>query len=81
MREPTRFSGQRDTRAGRKLVRPTIFPARTPPNSKSPAIADGALPRSSRAGYLRVAHMYMLISIPTVTSTIFGAFQAIWLSL
>jgi hypothetical protein len=35
------------------------------------------LPRSSRAAYLRVAHMYMLISIPTDTSTIFGAFQAI----
>ena len=35
------------------------------------------LPRSSRAAYLRVAHIYMLISIPTDTSTIFGAFQAI----
>jgi hypothetical protein len=33
------------------------------------------------AAYLRVAHIYMLISIPTDTSTIFGAFQAIWLSL
>src|SRR6478752_2679098 len=32
---------------------------------------------SSRAAYLRVAHIYMLISIPTDTSTIFGAFQAI----
>jgi hypothetical protein len=32
------------------------------------------------AAYLRVAHIYMLISIPTDTSTIFGAFQAIWLS-
>jgi hypothetical protein len=31
--------------------------------------------------YLRVAHIYMLISMPTDTSTIFGAFQAIWLSL
>jgi hypothetical protein len=30
---------------------------------------------------LRVAHIYMLISIPTDTSTTFGAFQAIWLSL
>jgi hypothetical protein len=29
---------------------------------------------------LRVAHIYMLISMPTDTSTIFGAFQAIWLS-
>jgi hypothetical protein len=31
--------------------------------------------------YLRVAHIYMLISMPTDTSTIFGAFQAIRLSL
>src|SRR6476646_1660851 len=29
------------------------------------------------AAYLRVAHIYMLISMPTDTSTIFGAFQAI----
>ena len=33
------------------------------------------------AAYLRAAHIYMLISMPTDTSTIFGAFQAIWLSL
>src|SRR6185369_12414990 len=31
--------------------------------------------------YLRVAHIYMLISMPTDTSTICGVFQAIWLSL
>jgi hypothetical protein len=30
------------------------------------------------AAYLRVAHIYMLISMPTGTSTIFGAFQAIF---
>jgi hypothetical protein len=30
------------------------------------------------AAYLRVAHIYMLISMPTDTSTIFGAFQAIF---
>jgi hypothetical protein len=30
--------------------------------------------------YLRAAHAYMLISMPTGTSTIFGVFQAIWLS-
>jgi hypothetical protein len=35
----------------------------------------------SATAYLRVAHIYMLISMPTDTSTIFGAFQAIWLSL
>src|SRR3954464_9071988 len=34
----------------------------------------------SLAAYLRVAHIYILISMPTGTSTIFGAFQAIWLS-
>jgi len=33
------------------------------------------------AAYLRVAHIYMLISMPTDTSTIFGAFQAIGASL
>jgi hypothetical protein len=33
------------------------------------------------SAYLRVAHIYMLISMPTDTSTIFGAFQAIELSL
>ena len=32
------------------------------------------------AAYLRVAHIYMLISMPTGTSTIFGAFQAIFCS-
>ena len=32
------------------------------------------------AGYLRAAHAYMLISMPTGNSTIFGAFQAIRLS-
>jgi hypothetical protein len=31
--------------------------------------------------YLRAANAYMLISMPTGTSTILGAFQAIWLSL
>jgi hypothetical protein len=30
------------------------------------------------ADYLRAAHAYMLISMPTGTSTIFGAFQAIF---
>jgi hypothetical protein len=29
------------------------------------------------ASYLRAAHAYMLISMPTGTSTIFGVFQAI----
>jgi hypothetical protein len=33
--------------------------------------------RLSRAAYLRAAHAYMLISMPTGTSTIFGVFQAI----
>jgi hypothetical protein len=30
------------------------------------------------AAYLRAAQAYMLISMPTGTSTIFGAFQAIF---
>jgi hypothetical protein len=31
----------------------------------------------AEAAYLRAAHAYMLISMPTGTSTIFGVFQAI----
>ena len=48
--------------------------------TEKPGIADGASIQNDAAAYLRVAHMYMLISMPTGTSTIFGAFQAIWLS-
>jgi hypothetical protein len=33
--------------------------------------------QSFAAAYLRAAHAYMLISMPTGTSTIFGVFQAI----
>ena len=36
-----------------------------------------AKPLAIAAGYFRAAHAYMLISMPTGTSTIFGAFQAI----
>jgi hypothetical protein len=36
--------------------------------------------RSSRRDYLRAAQAYMLISMPTGTSTIFGVFQAIGVS-
>jgi len=43
---------------------------------KAPPLLTG-LCLAVRAAYLRVAHIYMLISIPTDTSTIFGAFQAI----
>ena len=34
----------------------------------------------SPVAYLRAAQAYMLISMPTGTSTIVGVFQAIWLS-
>jgi hypothetical protein len=48
-------------------------------------ITPGGPPASKReanaAAYLRAAQAYMLISMPTGTSTIFGVFQAIWLSL
>ena len=50
-------------------------------NRKAPPLLTGLLIRNDAAAYLRVAHIYMLISMPTDTSTIFGAFQAIWLSL
>ena len=53
----------------------------TKSQQESPAIADGASTRNDASAYLRVAHIYMLISMPTGTSTILGAFQAIWLSL
>jgi hypothetical protein len=36
--------------------------------------------QSPNAGYLRAAQAYMLISMPTGTSTIFGVFQAIRVS-
>ena len=36
--------------------------------------------RADASPYLRVAQTYMLISMPTCTSTIFGVFQVIWLS-
>src|SRR5271168_5235927 len=40
------------------------------------------LPEPGRTlrSYLRAAHAYMLISMPTGTSTIFGVFQVIWVS-
>jgi hypothetical protein len=48
---------------------------------RTPATARRRNCRSSRAGrlivYLRAAQAYMLISMPTGTSTIFGAFQVI----
>src|SRR6266702_8273349 len=58
------------------------------PASNTAPLSDRVRPRRSTcvkrrtigAGYLRAAHAYMLISMPTGTSTIFGAFQAIWLS-
>src|SRR4030088_638704 len=44
-------------------------------------VTPGGPPSSKRestaSAYLRAAHAYMLISMPTGTSTIFGAFQAI----
>jgi hypothetical protein len=36
--------------------------------------------RSFWCSYLRTAQAYMLISMPTGTSTIFGVFQVIWIS-
>jgi hypothetical protein len=42
--------------------------------------AVGCRSRAERFAYLRVAQTYMLISMPTCTSTIFGVFQVIRLS-
>jgi len=43
-------------------------------------IAAGAGQIVSNADYLRAAQAYMLISMPTGTSTIFGVFQVIPIS-
>ena len=48
---------------------------------ESPAAIGGTLLVRAATAYLLVAHMYILISIPTETSTIFGAFQTILFSL
>ena len=37
-------------------------------------------PGRTLRNYLRAAQAYMLISMPTGTSTIFGVFQVIWVS-
>ena len=42
-----------------------------------PRTADAAQGRAVRSLYLRAAQAYMLISMPTDTSTIFGVFQVI----
>ena len=58
--------------------RPDIRGRRTPATARSKRIAC-LWSRADRldAVYLRAAQAYMLISMPTGTSTIFGAFQAI----
>jgi hypothetical protein len=50
------------------------------PKVKREAPILGAAKRLGR-DYLRAAQAYMLISMPTGTSTIFGVFQAIGVSL
>ena len=60
---------------------PSILWRATDPTGKPRHCRRGSASQSRSTAYLRVAHIYMLISIPTDTSTTFGAFQAIWLSL
>jgi hypothetical protein len=52
---------------------------RTRRGSKASSLSSRA--DRPKAAYLRAAQAYMLISMPTDTSTIFGAFQAIRTSL
>jgi hypothetical protein len=61
--------------------------ATTIPQSRKPLIKEPRYVRKSTltilreavaTAYLRAAQAYMLISMPTGTSTIFGAFQAIF---
>jgi hypothetical protein len=56
-------------------------PEHDPTKETCQALKFACVKSGNAAAYLRVAHIYMLISMPTETSTIFGAFQAIWFSL
>lgn len=49
-------------------------------NTATASTASAIEAVAGRQSYLRVAQTYMLISMPTGTSTIFGAFQAIRVS-
>jgi hypothetical protein len=57
--------------------RPTILTFVRAPAAARSKIASGAGQIVSRAAYLRAAQAYMLISMPTGTSRIFGVFQVI----
>jgi hypothetical protein len=56
-------------------------PGMNPLSGDSELVTPGSPPASKReavaAAYLRAAQAYILISMPTGTSTIFGVFQAI----
>src|ERR1035437_1789556 len=67
-----------------RLLEIPTFRRWTPVQARSRAqerVTPGCPPASKRqtiaAAYLRAAHAYILISMPTGTSTIFGVFQAI----
>ena len=53
---------------------------RRTPNTVTASTASAIEAVTDRQSYLRAAQAYMLISMPTGTSTIFGAFQAIRVS-
>jgi hypothetical protein len=71
IRLPENLTQSKQNKGGRRIVyvpnRERVTPG-GPPASKREDVA---------CYYLRAAHAYMLISMPTGTSTIFGAFQAI----
>lgn len=60
------------------LVRDVPETKTAPAGGTSPLVPGPS--GTSRRGYLRAAQAYMLISMPTCTSTIFGVFQAIGVS-
>jgi hypothetical protein len=61
-------------------VMPTGCRGSASSESRRPGIRIPGRAGQCESGYLRAAQAYMLISMPTGTSTIFGAFQAIHLS-
>jgi hypothetical protein len=58
----------------------TVPKAHDGPDTATASTAPAIEAAAGRRSYLREAQAYMLISMPTGTSTIFGAFQAIGVS-
>ena len=66
--------------ASRGAVAETSMRSEQPQRLPRLSTADRREPGRTPCNYLRAAQAYMLISMPTGTSTIFGVFQDIWVS-